>query len=475
MEQKRSLWSRFQDTHVLIIDEISMLSAEFFAMCDRVLRHMRRTEAPFGGMQVVCSGDFFQLPPVTKNGLDFQYVFESSSWGELNPLVCYLEEQHRHGEGTFLEVLSAIRQQEVTQEMQEVLLARKDAELGEASPITRLYTHNRDVDAINEERLSHLPGAPEAFAMQKAGRKEYVEALARGCLAPETLRLKKGAEVMFVKNDPGHQYFNGTRGHVVGFRDKAPLVKTRDGRIVQAFPVSWKREDESGKILAEIRQMPLRLAWAITVHKSQGMTLDEAEMNLSQCFVPGQGYVALSRVRSLDGLFLRGLNHMALQVDERVVEGDEAFQKRSRKAQERLAQLPRNKIDGLHASFIRARGGSLEPVQKGAKPGKKVKVSTLEQTRALLDKGLPLEKVAKERGLAITTILSHAEKLLQSGARFNFQYLAPEEGLLSDVQEAVRKHGFEKLTPVMRYLEGQGHELSFDDLRKARLYLWSKK
>src|SRR3989344_4491006 len=348
MEQKRSLWSRFQDTHVLIIDEISMLSAEFFAMCDRVLRHMRRTEAPFGGMQVVCSGDFFQLPPVTKNGLDFQYVFESSSWGELNPLVCYLEEQHRHGEGTFLEVLSAIRQQEVTQEMQEVLLARKDAELGEASPITRLYTHNRDVDAINEERLSHLPGAPEAFAMQKAGRKEYVEALARGCLAPETLRLKKGAEVMFVKNDPGHQYFNGTRGHVVGFRDKAPLVKTRDGRIVQAFPVSWKREDE------------------------------------------------------------------------RVVEGDEAFQKRSRKAQERLSQLPRNKIDGLHASFIRARGGSLEPVQKGAKPGKKVKVSTLEQTRALLDKGLPLEKVAKERGLAITTILSHGEKLLQSGARFNF-------------------------------------------------------
>ena len=354
MEEKKPLWNRLNDSGVLIIDEISMLSGEFFEMCDLVLRHIRRNSAPFGGMQVVCSGDFFQLPPVQREGNTYRYAFESEAWTRLNPIVCYLTEQYRHEGSEFLGILSAIRNRNVTAEVENLLSARSNTGPKDTENITRLFTHNRDVDAMNEEHLAKLKGEEKIFLMQSAGRPQHVEPLMRGCLAPESLALKEGAEVMFVKNDHGGQYANGTQGTVVGFKTKGAIVKTRSGKTIHAEPVSWKRE-EDGKILAEITQVPLRLAWAITVHKSQGMTLDEAEMDLSQCFVPGQGYVALSRVRSLEGLYLRGFNAMALLVDERVATADRTFRKRSQLAKERLALLTKRDLGIKHKAFIKAR------------------------------------------------------------------------------------------------------------------------
>lgn len=352
MEEKKPLWNRLNDSRVLIIDEISMLSGEFFGMCDLVLRHIRRNSQPFGGMQVVCSGDFFQLPPVAKEGGVYRYAFESEAWTRLNPIVCYLTEQHRHEGSEFLEILSAIRNRNVTAEIQSLLSVRSNTNPKNTENITRLFTHNRDVDVMNEEHLAKLKGKEKTFFMQSAGKSQHVEPLMRGCLAPESLALKEGAEVMFVKNEHGGQYVNGTQGKVIGFKPKGPVVKTRAGKTIHAEPASWKRE-EDGKVLAEITQVPLRLAWAITVHKSQGMTLDEAEMDLSQCFVPGQGYVALSRVRSLEGLYLRGFNDMALLVDERIATADRIFKRRSQLAKERLALLTKRDLGAKHKAFIK--------------------------------------------------------------------------------------------------------------------------
>ncbi|MCH8986718.1 AAA family ATPase [Patescibacteria group bacterium] len=472
MEQKRPLYKRLNETRVLIIDEISMLSGEFFDMADQVLRYLRRNEEPFGGMQVVCSGDFFQLPPVTKDAREYRYAFESEAWSKLNPVTCYLAEQHRHEEGKFLEILSAIRRQEVEEEVYDLLSQRKDAHAKHTDNITRLFTHNRDVDSLNEKRLSQLPDKEEMFEMQTAGRAQYVEQLIRGCLAPELLRLKKGAEVMFVKNDPFHQYVNGTQGSIVAFKEKGPLVKTRGGRMIDVTPASWKRE-EDGKILAEITQIPLRLAWAITVHKSQGMTLNEAEIDLSQCFVPGQGYVALSRVRQLEGLYLRGFNQMAVTVDDRVATADGTFRKRSNLAKERLAQLTTEDLESRHKKYILLCGGSVKPVKRELKEIKQKK-HTLEQTKELLSQGMTLKEVAVKRNITIRTIATHAEKLLSAGVSLNFDYLAPEKELLSVLQEATAKHTFEKLAPIRSYLEKKGYELSWEDLQKARLYIWSK-
>jgi len=473
MEQKRPLWKRLNETRVLIIDEISMLSGEFFDMTDQVLRYIRRNEKPFGGMQLVCSGDFFQLPPVTRDGREYRYAFESEAWSELNPVMCYLAEQHRHEEGKFLDILSAIRRQEVMEEAYELLSQRRQADTKHADDITRLFTHNRDVDSLNEKRLSQLPDKEETFEMQTAGRAQYVEQLIRGCLAPELLRLKKGAEVMFVKNDPMHQYVNGTQGKVIKFKEREVVVETRGGETIHVIPASWKRE-EDGKILAEITQIPLRLAWAITVHKSQGMTLDEAEIDLSQCFVPGQGYVALSRVRQLEGLYLRGFNHMATTVDNRVAAADGTFRKRSNLAKERLALLSTDDLEDRHKKYILLCGGSVKPIKREVQAVKQKKKPTLEQTKELLEQGMTLQEVAKKRDIKIRTIADHAEKLLVAGIALNFDYLAPEKELLLILQEAIAKHTFEKLAPIRNYLEKQGYELSWDDLQKARLYILSK-
>lgn len=473
MEQKKVLWERLNGTKVLIIDEISMLSGEFFDMLHAVLRYMRRTTALFGGLQVICCGDFFQLPPVAKEQSSCNYAFESASWKELNPVVCYLQEQYRQGENEFSGILSAIRGQSIETKHNDLLIKRGDVKIESKKIITRLFTHNIDVDAMNEERLQKLSKPEKSFAMQTAGKKQHVDQLIRGCLAPEILLLRKGAEVMFIKNDPGGEYVNGTRGKIVGFKDQGPVVKTLDGRRIVTSSVSWKRE-EDGKVLAEIRQLPLRLAWAITVHKSQGMTLDEAEMDLSKCFVPGQGYVALSRVRSLDGLYIRGFNDMALAVDSRVALADASFQKRSDLAKDRLMLLSPENLKIKHDAFILVSGGSLKSKESSKDATWQEKKNTLEQTCDLLKEGMSIDKIALRRKLTVLTIISHAEKLLSQGVAFDFAYLAPNKEILSPLKKAIAKHGFTKLTPIKRSLESQGYNVSFDALRKMRLALWDK-
>ena len=473
MEQKRPVWNRLNDAQVLIIDEISMLSGEFFDMLDRVLRHIRRNDAPFGGVQVVCCGDFFQLPPVARAGSSYTYAFESAAWKNMNPLVCYLTEQFRQGGSEFLELLSAIRKGRVTESMRQMLEARNAQEFSRSKTLLRLYTHNVDVDRLNEEHLGQLKAPEKTFVMQKAGKAQHVESLMRGCLAPGKLALKKGAEVMFVKNDHGGQYVNGTQGAVVGFETKGPVVKTRQGRTVVAESVSWKREEDD-KVLAEIRQVPLRLAWAITVHKSQGMSLDEAEMDLSACFVPGQGYVALSRVREISGLYLRGFNDMALVVDNRIVTADSVLQKRSELAKQRLDTLSMSDVRARHENFIRKSGGVVEPSVHPKKARIRQKQNTLSQTKELLERGIKLQTIARTRGVTIDTIAGHAEKLLEQGILFDFSYLAPNKKLLTVLDEAAAKHGFAKLAPVKYFLQRRGHDISYERLRLLRLYLLSK-
>ncbi len=467
MEQKRNLWNRFEETDVLIIDEISMLSGKFFDMCDMVARHLKRAPGePFGGMQIVCSGDFFQLPPVDK-GTD--YAFGSRAWEDLNPVVCYLTEQHRQGDTKLSELLSAIRQKRVAENHRSLLERRYGSEGSGNKKYLRLFTHNRDVDRINEEHLKMIKEKETTFEMRYKGNRSRTESLIRGCLAPELLRLKKGAEVMFVKNDHNGEYVNGTQGTVIGFEFGSPIVQTRSGRKISADPASWKLE-EDGKVLAEIKQIPLRLAWAVTVHKSQGMTLDEAEMDLSQCFVPGQGYVALSRVRSLEGIYLRGSNPMALEVDTRVTAADSSFNKRSKIAEERLKQLSKKEIEDRQKLFVTARKGSWEKVTE---PEKERKMTTLEKTCDFLLNGDTIDEVAKKRGLGSGTVIGHIEKLLEKGVKLDLSSLVPDPDLYALIENASMEHGLEKLSPIKKELEKNGYKISYDKLRRARLFFLS--
>ncbi|MFP4537799.1 MAG: ATP-dependent RecD-like DNA helicase [Dichotomicrobium sp.] len=425
---------RIRAAAVLIIDEISMLGPEVLDAVDMVCRHVRGSPAPFGGLQVVLVGDFFQIPPVTRKdevapgglGLDAPedgplFAHGSQAWRELDPTVCYLHEQYRQSDGGFLELLSAIRADAVGSAERKALAERRTDPDDLPRDLTRLYTHNRDVDRINLARLADVPGEGRRFDMTSRGPDPLVSALKRGCLTGEELELKEGAAVMFVKNDPGGRYVNGTLGVVTGFDDDKgyPLVRTREGRKVAAEPVEWQME-EDGKSAAKIAQVPLRLAWAITVHKSQGMSLDAAAVDLSHAFDYGQGYVALSRVRALDGLHLVGWNERALRVHPQALEKDEEFRHASDAALRTHERMERAEIGRLQDEFVREAGGRTPAPAAprfGNTRGARSKAyqpwsrDEEDRLRAAFEKGAPIGQIADTLGRKPGAIRSRMRKL----------------------------------------------------------------
>lgn len=445
---------RVGKARVLIIDEVSMLAARTLSMVDAACRAVRRNPAPFGGLQVVLVGDFFQLPPVVKRSfapvrsyeeptismtLDGMqalsapeapglFAYRSRAWAAASPIVCYLHEQHRQEDADFLEVLTAVRCRSCGPALVARIAARTIEYADAPAGVPRLFPRNIDVDRINDDELSKISGEERMYEMESTGPEPLTVALRRGCLSPDRLILKRGAAVMFTKNEQTGAYANGTLGEVVGFSGaNFPLVRTKAGRTIEVEPADWKVE-EGGKVRASITQLPLRLAWAITVHKSQGMSLDAAVVDLSGAFEHGQGYVALSRVRTLAGLHLLGWSDRALSVHPEVVEKDDEFRDLSAEADRAFDDLTEEEITKMHRQFVLAQGGSWVPEgeeedEEGAAEGapatrpRKVKVpkpkkgDTLAATLALAEDAPGLEKMAEARGISVNTILDHLEKL----------------------------------------------------------------
>ncbi|MDR3570805.1 MAG: PIF1 family DEAD/DEAH box helicase [Candidatus Pacebacteria bacterium] len=370
---------RIVQAKVLIIDEISMLDAATLDSVDRVLRSLRRRplreEEPFGGLQVVFVGDFFQLPPVSRKD-EAKFAFESVAWKAANPVICYLNEQHRQEDGEFLQLLGEFRRGTLTAAHRARLRARAGA-YSEATVATRLYPHNDNVDRINQESLAKIEGNLHVYHMLSRGPKNLVDSLKQQCLSPERLELKEGAKVLFTRNNFDAGYVNGTLGEVIDFTALgAPIVKTKKTTIT-VEPIDWAIQD-GNKLLAKITQVPLRLAWAITVHKSQGMSLDAAVIDLSQAFEYGQGYVAISRVRTLDGLYLEGFNERALELHPRVAAADRHFRAYSDAARKKFAALPQDEKDKLEHNFLRAIGAH-EPQEIETLEPQKSKLETLRE------------------------------------------------------------------------------------------------
>jgi ATP-dependent DNA helicase PIF1 len=316
------LIKRYNAADVLVIDEVSMLHGARLDMVSQVAKLLRKNNAPFGGLQVVLVGDLFQLPPINRNGELVDFAHLSAAWQALQPKICYLTEQHRVGKGdALLDLLEAMRRGDVNEMHEMTLQERLGMERPTDRAITRLSSHNIDVDSINQRHLKDISETTKVFEMRTNGQAAKVEQLVKSVLAPAQLELKIGAEVMFVANNFGNGFVNGTRGRVIDFVDNLPLVQLANDREIKVELHSWKLE-EDGRTRAEVSQLPLRLAWAITIHKSQGMSLDAAEIDLSRSFTPGMGYVALSRVRSLNGVYLAGINQMALTLHPAIFEFD---------------------------------------------------------------------------------------------------------------------------------------------------------
>jgi hypothetical protein len=463
---------RIASAKVLVVDEISMLDARTFGMVDQVLRTVRRNREPFGGVQIVLVGDFFQLPPIGRRG-ETQFAFESSLWHDLALMSCYLHEQYRQSDSSLQGLLSSLRSGTVDESVYGVLESCKETSFQDGIEPTRLYTHNADVDRINTERLEKLDGVKRTFAMESRGARALVEGLKKSCLSPESLALKIGAVVICTKNNFDVGYVNGTLGQVTKYEEKTgyPVIATFDGDEIVISPASWS-VTEGDAVLAEVTQVPLRLAWAITVHKSQGMSLDAAEIDLSNAFEYGQGYVALSRVRSLSGLLLRGCNQRALEVHPNVRTHDENFREQSDNVCMAFGGMPPEEKQKMREQFIRACGGTLERKEIETRPARGAeKVSTYEKTRLLLVNGQTLEEIARARGMSAGTICSHLEELVKQGVitSEHIAHLHPKTSAEKDrhaaIADAIAALGADKLKPLYEHLGGM---YSYDDIKLAR-------
>ncbi len=317
---RSKLSDRYRSTDVLVIDEISMLDANRLDLINDLAKLLRGSNKAMGGMQVVLVGDLFQLPPVSKQLVS--YVYLAKSWQELELKVCYLTEQHRQQAGDELNsILQAIRENRVTEQELAILRSKLNVSQKVRTNTLKLYSHNFDVDKVNIANLTSLKGKERRYKMQTRGSAKEVERLKKSILSPEVLGLKVGGEVIFTANDYKSGYVNGDRGKVVAFKSGYPVIRMQRQAYIILKQHNWRAEVD-GMVLAEAWQLPLKLAWAITIHKSQGMSLDEAAIDLSHAFSVGMGYVALSRLRNIEGLYLLGLNKMSLFVDAKVQDFD---------------------------------------------------------------------------------------------------------------------------------------------------------
>lgn len=303
------------ELELMVIDEISMVRADVFDAIDYTLRRIRKNPAPFGGVQLLVIGDLFQLSPVVKQNVEHvlaefyksPYFFDSQAWTESSMINIELIKVYRQEEQSFVDMLNAIRVGSKDQSIVDQLNTNLNLNPDYSDVIT-LTTHNRKADAINEGELAKLEDEEVELSAKITGRFPN-----SAFPTLENIILKKDAQVMFIRNHPDDLYFNGKIGKITKIGEATVTVKTSEDKSIIVDQVDWKNmkysvDDESGKIQQEevgsFTQYPLRLAWAVTVHKSQGLTFDHVILDLEGSFASGQLYVALSRCRSLEGLSL---------------------------------------------------------------------------------------------------------------------------------------------------------------------------
>jgi ATP-dependent DNA helicase PIF1 len=332
MPWDRNKWALINNINTIVIDEISMLRRDQFELIDIVLSSIRDTPIPFGGVQMVLVGDFFQLPPVVTTydinkypDLKDPYCFQSEIWNQSGFESFNLTSNYRQSEGEFLDALELIRVGIVTDEVEDILKSRVNADLNIPMDPVKLFSLKADVSKENLECLKKLPGDKLLSEADFSGKKYDCDILAKECPAETKLYFCVGAQVMMLTNDPAGKWVNGTMGII---RKVSPVqIQLSNGRMVTVEESTWERhvpkinkinkKVETEKV-ATMKQYPFTLAWATSQHKSQGLTLDYVEVDLSKCFVPGQAYVALSRCKTLEGLTLRSWDKKYIKADPKV-------------------------------------------------------------------------------------------------------------------------------------------------------------
>lgn len=462
---------------LLIIDEVSMVRADLMDHIDVELRRIRRNSKPFGGVQLLMIGDLQQLPPIAHGGEDellrqyykTLYFFSSSALKSMKYSCIELKNVYRQTDRHFIDILNHARDCTLTSQDISDLNARY---IPGFSPkpedgYIRLMTHNRQVDYVNAAEMEKLDSKPYTFVAAVTGtfpEESYPTA--------DSLTLKKGAQVMFIKNDPERRFINGTLGEVKSIDKNSIAVRLAEsGTVIDVEPMEWQNiryqfdeesKEISSKQIGRFKQYPLKAAWAITVHKSQGLTFDKAIIDVHAAFSPGQAYVALSRCRTLDGLVLSSsvsasvfmrdnavdayMNYISRPVEELAFSSCyEYFEYEKKPEPEEVAPVKKVKVNQEKPKKV----NKDEPRDDTGK-----KLSTFECSYNLYNQGNTIAQIAEKRGLNQSTIEGHLARYVASGDIDVHEFV--DGDTLQKVEAYCMEHPEEKaLKPIFEHFDAK--------------------
>ncbi len=413
---------RLQELELLVIDEVSMVRADILDAIDTLLRHARhRNGEPFGGVQMVFIGDMFQLSPVAKRDeqmllKDYYsslYFFDSKVLENNQPVYLEFTKVYRQNDNTFIEILNEIRMGKVSSKAQEILASRyqPDFECPEDNFHIILTTHNYKADEINTREMEKIEN--ETFYFDAKVEGDFPENIFP---ADKTLELKEGARVMFIKNDAEHQYFNGKTGIISHLEENKVVVKC-DNEEIEVSPQIWhntsyKVNKETTEIVEEIlgtfTQYPFRLAWAITIHKSQGLTFERVIIDPEDAFAAGQAYVALSRCRTLEGIVFKStLQKNALRNEQKILSFTENGNRSLDTLPEKLQTSKQSYLISLWRNlfnFNSAKDAASQLYNDILKDEPIFVISSVAYAKTLMDKMVEVSEIGNKFGVQLTNM-----------------------------------------------------------------------
>lgn len=455
--RSRKLMLRLQRACCVVIDEISMLSGTTIHAAEQIARRARNVNEPWGGLRIIAVGDFAQLPPVTPGNAEKDWAFLHPTWLESAFQPALLSTVMRTRDADFLDILNFVRAGIVNDDVRRFLESRRIDSSRETEG-TRLYPHRAKAEEYNLRRLHSIPGVTRSFETQYDGEQRVLETAKRAMPIPDVLLLKEGALVMMRKNDASDErlFVNGSLGHVHDIGEDTLRVTLLGGEKITVEKQKFSYLDGDGNELMGAWNFPVTLAWATTIHKAQGASLDRMIVDLSALWEPGQAYVALSRVRSSEGLFIERWSPSSIRAEPLVTSFYDSL------AEEMQTYTPRP----LYAPDIpeMAREERTERPARKRQPGA-TRRKRAEMIQSLIERQTPLANMAATCGVQEDRILHYVEKMLLEGRSVDVDYLLSDVPEASRIRAAFEEHGIERLRPVFDALR---EEIPYPTLRLVR-------
>ncbi|MFH0769845.1 MAG: helix-turn-helix domain-containing protein [Candidatus Peregrinibacteria bacterium] len=447
--RSHKLLRRLNRACCVVIDEVSMLAGTTLKAAETVARRARGNDAPWGGLRIIAVGDFAQLPPITPDRQEKDWAFLHPIWQESDFQPSLLSTVMRTQDVPFLEILNFVREG-VVNERVEAFLNQRTGKASDHTEGTRLYPHRAQAEAYNLRRLEAIAKPVHVFPTEYVGAEKYIEAAKKIIPIPDKLLLKEGALIMMRKNDVEMRWVNGSLGFIYSIEEDALRIHLLSGERIEIGKDKFSFLNGDGEEVLAAWNFPVTLAWASTIHKAQGASLDRIIVDLHALWEPGQAYVALSRVRSGSGLMVERWSASSIRAEPLVTAFYDSLADRAQKYTPRPFFAPTT-------SHGEERERNPHPW-----PKKRQRASSIAK---LIHQKVSLENIASQCGIKPQRVLLYIERLLADGTKMDIRYLTEDIPGQTQINAAFEEHGNDFLRPVFDALNGT---VSYDEIRLVR-------